>query len=66
MYSFPAEFTAELLFGIIHWQFILIQDAAFRSVGFLLFDVVNTIFPAEKIKLLPELPEWYLNEILVV
>ena len=66
MYSVTAEFAVELLFRIIHRQFIMIHGAAFRSVGFLLLDVINAVFPAEKGKLLSELTEWNLNEILVV
>ena len=64
--SVPAEFTSELLFRVIYRQFITIQDAAFRSVGFFLFIIINTVFPAEKRKLLSKLTEWNLNEILVV
>ena len=66
MHSLPTKFTVELLHRIIHRQLITNQNAAFWSVGFLLFDVINTVFTAEKRKLLPELSEWNLNEILVV
>ena len=66
MYSVTTEFTVELLLRIIYRQFIMIHGAAFRSVGFLLFNEIDTVFPAEKGKLLSKLTEWNLNEILVV